>query len=46
MAQQIINIGQPQQTATTFNIDARDEARVNAVGELNATTVNFGDGQL
>ncbi|MGB7088363.1 MAG: hypothetical protein WBD47_22600 [Phormidesmis sp.] len=45
MAQQIINIGQ-QQTATTFNIDARDEARVNAIGrDVNATTVNFGDGQ-
>ncbi len=45
MAQQIINIGQ-QQTNTTFNIDARDEARVNAVNEINATTVNFGDGQV
>ncbi len=44
MAQQIISIGQQQQTATTFKIDARDNARVNAVGEINATTVNFGDG--
>lgn len=44
MAQQIINIGQQQQKATTFNIDARDEARVNAVGEIShATTVNIGD---
>lgn len=45
MAQQIINIGQQHQTNTTFNIDARDEARVNAVGELNAANVNFGDRQ-
>ena len=45
IAQQIINIGQ-QQTTTTFNIDARDESRVNAIGgDVNATTVNFGDGQ-
>ncbi len=46
MAQQIVNIGQQQQTTTTFNIDARDESRVNAIGgDVNATTVNFGDGQ-
>lgn len=46
MAQQVINIGQQQQTMTTFNIDARDESRVNAIGgDVNATTVNFGDGQ-
>lgn len=46
MAQQIINIGQQQQTTTTFNIDARDESRVNAIGgDVNATTVDFGDGQ-
>jgi hypothetical protein len=45
MAQQIINIGQQQQTATTFNIEARDKATVNAVGEINhATTVNIGNG--
>ena len=44
IAQQIINIGQ-QQTTTTFNIDAREESRVNAIGgDVNATTVNFGDG--
>ncbi|MEL7349935.1 MAG: hypothetical protein AAF171_13870 [Cyanobacteria bacterium P01_A01_bin.116] len=44
MAQQIINIGEQTQSNTTFNIEASDEARVNAVGEVTATTVNFGDG--
>lgn len=43
IAQQIINIGQQTQTQTTFNIDAKDQARVTAVGEVNASTVNFGD---
>lgn len=46
MAQQIINIAQQNQTQkqTHFDIDARDNARVNAVGEINnAQTVNFGD---
>lgn len=42
MAQQIINIGAQQQEQVSFDIDARDNARVNAVNELNATTVNFG----
>ena len=44
MAQQIVNIGEQTQKSTTFNIDAKDNARVNAVNEINATTVNFGDG--
>ncbi|MBW4526034.1 MAG: hypothetical protein KME18_12680 [Phormidium tanganyikae FI6-MK23] len=43
LAQQVINIGKQEQNSATFNIDARDQARVNAINELNATTVNFGD---
>ena len=44
MAQQIVNIGQQEQRMVTFNIDARDEARVNAIGgDVNAGgDVNFG----
>ena len=44
MAQQIINIGQQQQqTNTTFNIDARDQAEVNAVGEVShVNTLHIG----
>jgi urea transporter len=34
----------PTQSQTSFDIDARDNARVNAIdGDINATTVNFGD---
>jgi hypothetical protein len=43
LAHQVINIGKQEQNSATFNIDARDNARVNAINELNATTVNFGD---
>jgi replicative DNA helicase len=46
LAQQVINIGRQEQSSTTFNIDARDNARVNAIGEVNATTVNFGEQRL
>ena len=47
VAQQIIHIGQQvqNQQQTAFSIEAKDEARVNAVGNLNATNVNFGDRQ-
>ncbi len=46
MAQQIVNIGQQQQTNTTVNAVATDNARQMATGgDVNATTVNFGDGQ-
>lgn len=45
IAQKIINIGEQKQTqkSVTITVNAQDEARVNAVGEVNATTVNFGD---
>jgi hypothetical protein len=43
LAQQVINIGKQEQHNATFNIEAKDHARVNAINELNATTVNFGD---
>lgn len=43
LAQQVINIGKQEQNSAQFNIDARDNARVNAVNDLDATTVNFGD---
>lgn len=43
LAQQIVNIGKQEQSNVTFNIDAQDNSRVNAIGELNADTVNFGD---
>ena len=45
MTQQIINIGEQTQTneQVTLNVDAKDNARVTAVGKLDATTVNFGD---
>jgi hypothetical protein len=43
LAQQVINIGKQEQHNTTFTIEAKDHARVNAINELNATTVNFGD---
>ena len=43
LAQQVINIGKQEQSNVTFDIDARGNARVNAINELNATTVNFGD---
>jgi hypothetical protein len=43
LAQQVINIGKQEQHNATFNIEAKDNARVNAINELNATTVNFGD---
>jgi hypothetical protein len=43
LAQQVINIGKQEQHNATFTIEAKDHARVNAVNELNATTVNFGD---
>jgi hypothetical protein len=43
LAQQVINIGKQEQHNATFNIEAKDQARVNAINELNATTVNFGD---
>ena len=43
LAQQVINIGKQEQNSAQFNIDARDNARVNAVSDLDATTVNFGD---
>jgi F0F1-type ATP synthase assembly protein I len=34
----------PTQSQTSFDIDARDNARVNVIdGDINATTVNFGD---
>ncbi len=47
LAQQIVNIqNQSQnqnQNTVNFDIDAQDEAQVNAIGrDLNATTVNFG----
>lgn len=47
LAQQIVNIqSQSQnqnQNTVNFDIDAQDEAQVNAIGrDLNATTVNFG----
>jgi flagellar basal body-associated protein FliL len=32
-----------EQGRATFDIDAQDNAQVNAVNEINATTVNFGD---
>ena len=43
LAQQVINIGKQEQSNVTFDIDARDSARVTAVNEVTATTVNFGD---
>jgi hypothetical protein len=43
LAQQVINIGKQEQHNATFTIEAKDNARVNAINELNATTVNFGD---
>lgn len=44
MAQQIINIGQQQTQTAKVIVDARDQAKVNAVGEINhATTVHVGD---
>lgn len=43
LAQQVINIGKQGQHNATFAIDAKDNVRVNAINELNATTVNFGD---
>jgi alkanesulfonate monooxygenase SsuD/methylene tetrahydromethanopterin reductase-like flavin-dependent oxidoreductase (luciferase family) len=44
LAQQIINIDQSRnQGQFNFEIEARGNARVNAVGNLDATTVNFGD---
>ena len=45
IAQQIINVGEQNQTqkAVTFNIDAKDNARVNAVGDISANQVSFGD---
>jgi hypothetical protein len=43
LAQQVINIGKQEQSNVTFNIEAKDNSRVNAIGELNASTVNFGD---
>lgn len=43
LARQVINIGKQKQNNATFNVDARDNARVNAINELNATNVNFGD---
>ncbi len=43
LAQQVINIGKQEQHNATFTINAKDNARVNAINELNATTVNFGD---
>ena len=45
MAQQIINIDQQTQSneQVTVMVDARDNARGNAVGKINATTVSFGD---
>ncbi len=43
LAQQVINIGKQEQNSAQFNIDARDNARVNAINDLDATTVNFGD---
>jgi hypothetical protein len=43
LAQQVINIGKQEQHNATFTIEAKDHARVNAINELNATTVNFGD---
>ena len=43
LAQQVINIGKQEHSNATFNIDAQGNARVNAINELNATTVNFGD---
>ena len=44
LAQQIINIGQlNQQTQqqTTFNVHAQDNAKVNAIGEVQGKTINF-----
>lgn len=48
IAQQIINIGEQTQTqkSVTISVNAKDNARVNAVGEVNAETVNFGDTHL
>jgi hypothetical protein len=45
MAQQIINIQNQNQVQSNnqFNIDAKDNVRVNAIANLDATTVNFGD---
>jgi hypothetical protein len=43
LAQQVINIGKQEQNSATFNIDARDNARVNAIGKINADRVDFGD---
>jgi hypothetical protein len=43
LAQQVINIGKQEQHNATFTIEAKDHARVNAINELNAITVNFGD---
>ncbi|MCY7322526.1 MAG: hypothetical protein LH660_12195 [Phormidesmis sp. CAN_BIN36] len=43
LAQQVVNIGKQEQNSAQFNIDARDNARVNAINDLDATTVNFGD---
>ena len=45
IAQQIINVGEQNQTqkAVTFNIEAKDNARVNAVGDISANQVSFGD---
>lgn len=43
LAQQVINIGKQEQSNVMFDIDAQDNAWVNAINELNATTVNFGN---
>lgn len=43
LAQQVISISKQEQNNATFNVDARDNARVNAINKLNATNVNFGD---
>lgn len=45
LAQQIINIQSQTQTQgnNQFNINATGNATVNAIGNLDATTVNFGD---
>jgi hypothetical protein len=43
LAQQVVNIGKQEKHNATFTIEAKDNARVNAINELNATTVNFGD---
>ncbi|WP_008317917.1 hypothetical protein [Leptolyngbya sp. PCC 6406] len=41
LAQQIINIGHQTQQQNTFNIEAKDSAKVTAIGEVQGTTINF-----